>query len=361
MRVGLVGCGFIGRVHSWAFWALRKADLFDAKITAVHDRDPERAAAIAQPHGAATCSDLPELLDQVDAVYVCTPTAEHLSVCEAAADRGIAVMCEKPLAPDLAGARRVAEALELVPHRVGLVLRSSPVFHRLSDLISSGRFGRPMALTLRDDQYFPIQGQYASTWRSDVDVAGGGTLIEHSIHDLDLFRWLLGEPKTVSCRTASFFGHPGIEDLAVATFDFGGGVTANLTSVWHQVITRGSTRRVEVFFEDAVVVWDEDDDPGELHVSTSAGAEVLTCPLPEWVETLPVPVEVRNSLGLYTEASRRFLEAVASGKTGSPDATDAVAAHVMVDAAYRSAAEEGRPTPSTLDTPKRSGGANRDR
>jgi predicted dehydrogenase len=199
-----------------------------------------------------------------------------------------------------------------------------------------------MALTLRDDQYFPIQGQYASTWRSDVAIAGGGTLIEHSIHDLDLFRWLLGEPNTVSCRTASFFGHPGIEDLAVATFDFGGGVTANLTSVWHQVITRGSTRRVEVFFENAVV-WTEDDNTGPLHVSTSTGSEVLTCPPPEWVHGLPVPEESRNSLGLYTEASRRFLEAVASRKTGSPDATDAVAAHVMVDAAYRSAAEEGRP------------------
>lgn len=355
MRVGLVGCGFIGRVHSWAFWALRKANLFDAKITAVCDRDPERAAALAEPHDASVV-ELPDLLDQVDAVYVCTPTAEHLAICEAAADRGVAIFCEKPLAPDLAGARKVAQVLGIVPHRVGLVLRSSPVFDRLSELISSGRFGRPMALTLRDDQYFPIQGQYASTWRSEVGVAGGGTLIEHSIHDLDLFRWMLGEPKTVSCRTASFFGHSGIEDLAVATFDFGGGLTANLTSVWHQVMTRGSTRRIEVFFEDAVVVWTEDDNPGELHVSTSAGAEVLTCPLPEWVDTLPVPEESRPSLGLYTEASRRFLEAAASRKTGSPDAADAVAAHVMVDAAYRSAAEEGRPADCGA-TPKRSGGA----
>ncbi len=343
MRVGLVGCGFIGRVHSWAFWALRKANLFDARITAVHDSDPERAAAIAEPHEAASHEDLESLLDEVDVVYVCNPTAEHARVCVAAADRGVAVFCEKPLAPDMHRAHQVANVLGRVPHRVGLVLRTAPVFNRLSELISSGRFGRLMALTLRDDQFFPIQGQYASTWRSDKDIAGGGTLIEHSIHDIDLFRWLLGDPNSVACRTASFFGYPGIEDLAVATFDFGGGVTANLTSVWHQVITRTSTRRVEVFFEDAVV-WTEDDNTGPLHVSTSAGDEVLTCALPEWVDTLPVPAESRRSLGLYTEATRRFLEAVASRKpTGSPDATDAIAAHALVDAAYRSAASEGRP------------------
>ncbi len=345
MRVGLVGCGFIGLIHSRALWALRKANLFDADITVVSDRDPERAATMAVPNGAKV-ADVLEMLDEVDVLYVCTPTAEHLAVCEAAADRGVAVFCEKPLAPDLAGARLVALALERIPHRVGLVLRTAPVFNRVSELITSGRYGRPMAITLRDDQYFPIQGQYASTWRSDPAVAGGGTLIEHSIHDVDLFRWLLGDPRTVSCRTASFFGHPGIEDLATATFSFDEGVVANLTSVWHQVMTRGSTRRVEFFFEDAVV-WTEDDHTGPLHVSTSAGAEVLACPLPAWVDELPVEDgSRRRALGLYAEASRRFLEAVAQGKaakTGSPDAADAVAAHVMVDAAYRSAAEEGRP------------------
>ncbi|MEX0874840.1 MAG: Gfo/Idh/MocA family oxidoreductase [Actinomycetota bacterium] len=338
----MVGCGFIGRVHSWAYWALRKANLFDAAITAVCDRDPRRAADLAKPHDAEVLS-LDALIGSVDVVYVCTPTVEHVAVCEAAADRGLAVFCEKPLARDLAGAERVARALKRVPHRVGLVLRAAPVFSALREIISSGRYGRPMALTLHDDQYFPIQGQYASTWRSDHAIAGGGTLIEHSIHDVDLFRWLLGEPASVSCRTASFFGHPGIEDLAVATFDFDGGSVASLTSVWHQVTTRGSTRRVEVFFEQAHL-WTQDDNTGPLHVENSSGTEVIECPPPAWVDDLEVPEQFRRTLGLYTEANRRFLEAVASGSTGSPDATDAVAAHLLVDAAYRSATEGGRLT-----------------
>jgi predicted dehydrogenase len=315
--------------------------LFDASITAVCDRDRQRAADLAKPHDAGVV-DLDELIANVDVVYVCTPTVEHLAACEAAANRGLAVFCEKPLAPNLAGAERVAEVLRRVPHRVGLVLRTAPVFEKLREIISSGIYGRPMAMTLNDDQYFPIQGQYASTWRSDHAIAGGGTLIEHSIHDVDLFRWLLGEPASVSCRTASFFGHPGIEDLAVATFAFDGGSVASLTSVWHQVTTRGSTRRVEVFFEQAHV-WTSDDNTGPLHVENSSGTEVIECPPPAWVDELEVPEQFRRTLGLYTEANRRFLEAVASGSTGSPDATDAVAAHLLVDAAYRSATQEGRP------------------
>ena len=72
------------------------------------------------------------------------------------------------------------------------MLRHAPVFRNVAEIVHSGRYGKPMALVLRDDQYFPIQGMYGSTWRSDVDKAGGGTLIEHSIHDLDVINWVLG-------------------------------------------------------------------------------------------------------------------------------------------------------------------------
>lgn len=341
MRVGLVGCGFIANVHSWALWAVRKAGLFDVRVTAVCDKDAARAGVLAHPHGAPVLG-FDALLDAVDVVYVCTPTGEHLRLVEAAADRGLPVFCEKPLAPNLEQAVRVAQALERVPHQVGLVMRAAPVFEMLRDVIASGRYGRPMVVSMRDDQFFPIQGQYASTWRSDSSVAGGGTLIEHSIHDLDLFRMLLGDATDVSCRTASFFGHPGIEDLATATLSFPDGLQATLTSVWHQVLTRPSTRRLEVFCENAFL-WTEDDNTGPLHVQTDAGDEEISCPPPPWVDELPVPADVRRSLGLYAEASRRFLACVSAGSAGSPGAREALAAHRLVDAAYRSAADGGAP------------------
>jgi len=340
-RIGLVGCGFIGRVHSWALWAVRKAGHSDAAVVAVSDPDAEKARALAEPHGAEVMAP-DELLGAVDVVYVCTPTVGHLGVVEAAADRGLAVFCEKPLAPNLEDAERVSSALRRVTHQVGLVLRHAPVFTAAAEAISSGRYGRPMTASLRDDQYFPNQGQYGSTWRALQDVAGGGTLIEHSIHDLDVLRWLCGDPDTLTCRTSSFFSHPGIEDLAVATLAYDGGATANLVSVWHQVLTRGSSRRLEVFCEQAFL-WTEDDNCGPLHVETSAGTEVVACDPPPWVDEIGVPEAGRRTLGLYAEASRRFLASVEAGSAGSPGEGEALAAHVLVDAAYRSAADGGRP------------------
>jgi predicted dehydrogenase len=167
-------------------------------------------------------------------------------------------------------------------------------------------------------------------------------LIEHSIHDIDLFRWLLGEPLEVTCRTASFFGHDGVEDLAMASFVFHTGLMANLVSIWHQVLTRGSTRRLEVFCEEGHL-WTDDDTSGPLHIETSTGSEARECPAPDWVDALPVPDEQRRALGLYAEASRRFLACVSAGTAGSPGASEAVAAHRLVDAAYRSASQGGSP------------------
>lgn len=339
MRVGVVGCGFIANVHSWALWAIRKAELFDVRVVAVCDDDAERAAAYARPHGAEVC-DLERLLDTVEVVYVCTPTATHLPLVEAAAERGLAVFCEKPLGPDLDVAERVAAALDGVPHQVGLVLRSAPVFEELRDRVASGMYGAPMAAHLSDDQFFPIQGHYASTWRADAALAGGGTLIEHSIHDLDLFRMLFGDPDSVTCRTSSRYGYEGIEDVAVASFAHAGGLITNLVSVWHQVLTRPSTRRLEVFCEQAYL-WTSDDNIGPLHVETSRGTEEIVTPSPDWVGGLPVPDEVRAPLGLYAEASRRFLSAVSTGSAGSPGWGEALEAHRLVDAAYVSASSDG--------------------
>src|SRR4029079_1908017 len=220
--------------------------------------------------GAVAARTLDELLDTVDVVWVCTWTAAHLEPCEGAAARGLPIFCEKPLAPDLASATRVAAALERVPHQVGLVLRWAPVFRDLAGAVASGEHGRVLAAVMRDDQYFPVQGMYGSTWRGDVAHAGGGTFIVHSMHDIDVLRWPLGDPIEVTARTAARFGYPGIEDTGVATFAFADGAFAQLTSVWHQVLSRESSRRLELFCEKAVL-WTDDDYLGPLHVQTDEG------------------------------------------------------------------------------------------
>ncbi|MBV8952294.1 MAG: Gfo/Idh/MocA family oxidoreductase, partial [Actinobacteria bacterium] len=187
MRIGLVGCGFIGTVHSFALRQLSRAGLVDAAVTATYDVDRPRAEAAAAAHErAVVMTDVDALAEAVDVVWVCTWTAAHAAAVRAAVVAGRPVFCEKPLAPTLVECEAVAADLRRVPHQVGLVLRYAPVFRTAGELLRSGRFGAPLAAVLRDDQYFPIQGIYGSTWRGDVSKAGGGTLIEHSIHDVDV-------------------------------------------------------------------------------------------------------------------------------------------------------------------------------
>jgi len=348
IRIGIAGCGHIGTVHSFALAQLRKAGVVDAAVVATHDTEPARAEALARHHdGARAHPDLASLAADVDVVWVCTWTAAHLEAVRVAVEAGRAVFCEKPLAPTMAECHELAALLRRVPHQVGLVLRHAPVFATLAEAVADRRFGTLLAIVFRDDQYFPIQGIYGSTWRKDVAVAGGGTLLEHSIHDVDVLRWIAGEdPAWVSATIASRAGHPGIEDVAAVLLHFPSSA-ATLTSVWHQVTSRPSTRRVEVFFEDAVC-WTDDDHLGPLHICRTDGQEELLAPLPAWVERFTLPEVLAKPLALYAQAAKVFLDALAAdghAARGRPDVEVALVAHAVVDAAYRSAAAGGTPVP----------------
>ncbi|MGZ4735055.1 MAG: Gfo/Idh/MocA family protein [Acidimicrobiia bacterium] len=355
LRIGLIGCGHIGTVHSFALRQLADAGLIDADITATFDIDPERARRLAEQNRATPAESLDALLDDVDVAWICTWTVGHLPAVEGAVARGLPVFCEKPLAPTLPDCRRIAELLAQVPHQVGLVLRHAPVFGNVAEIVHSARYGKPMALVLRDDQYFPIQGMYGSTWRSDVEKAGGGTLIEHSIHDLDVINWILGPAESVSAHTASIFGYPGIDDAAALRLTYPGGATASLISVWHQITSRPSTRRLELFCEEAFL-WTEDDYLGPLHVETSDGTETIEGDPPAWIDRLTVPEVLAKPLAQYAEPSKAFLDALVAdprAARGHPEVGVALAAHEVVDSAYRSAAAGGEthlltPVPGAL-------------
>ena len=89
-------------------------------------------------------------------------------------------------------------------------------------------------------------------------------------------------------------GHEGIEDLATVSLSFVSGAEAHLTSVWHNILSRGSTRRIELFCQDGMV-WLDDEFRGPLHIQTSDGTEVRPCPSPAWVEDLPLESTTRSA------------------------------------------------------------------
>jgi predicted dehydrogenase len=148
---------------------------------------------------------------------------------------------------------------------------------------------------------------------------------------------------SVSARTSSRFGHPGIEDTAAVTFVYDDGAVAQLTSVWHQVLTRESGRHVEIFCEGAAL-WTDDDYLGPLYVQTGDGTREVMGELPEWAGLLTVPEVYATSVAHYGTAAKGFLDALGRrGVAGSPGAAEALAAHRLVDQAYRSAASRGVP------------------
>jgi predicted dehydrogenase len=348
MRIGFVGTGLIAWAHALGIKAMIDGGVVDASIEAVFDPRDRRAHAFAETvggPGATVAADPGEVARRSDALWVCTPTSAHRAVVDAALAAGTPVFCEKPLDRDLAAAAALVDAVADagVASQSGLVLRSAPVFRALRDLVQGGRLGAPMAAVFRDDQYFPIRGTYASEWRADVTQAGGGCLIEHSIHDVDILRFCFGEVGAVAARTANHAGHEGIEDLASVSLTFTSGLEAQLTSVWHDIMSRGSTRRIEVFCRDGMV-WLDDEFRGPLHIQTSDGTDARVCPSPPWVDDLPLADdEVGLAVRAYVEADRGFLDALAAGRAPEPGLDVALEAHRLVDAAYRSAATGGEP------------------
>ncbi|MHB8263396.1 MAG: Gfo/Idh/MocA family protein [Acidimicrobiales bacterium] len=345
VRIAFLGTGLIAWAHSLALKAIADNGLIDAAIVQCFDPNEDRSRQFSAVHGCVSAATARDALEGMDAVWICTPTSQHKALLDMAASRGVAVFCEKPLGRNMNEVRAMVDTIEetQIPFQVGLVLRRCPVFRKLREVVHSGDLGRPMAVSFRDDQFFPIQGRYASTWRGDVEQAGGGTVIEHSIHDLDILRYCFGEIQTISAATSNFAGHSGIEDVATVNVVFESGLSGSLVSVWHQILSRPSTRRVEAIFEHGIV-WLDNDFIGPLHIISGHGEEVVGCPPPAWIEDLPLPAgEIGLAIRMYAESDRSFTDSLLAGIAPSPSIEEALQAHRLVEAVYASASAGGVP------------------
>ena len=342
VRLGFIGTGFIARTHNWFL----KHSAAEHRIVAVHDLDADRAQAFADRVGAEVVSE-DEVLDRVDAVFVTTWTSEHERLVAAAAQRGVAVFCEKPLAIDAASAQRMVAAVEAagVVNQVGLVLRFMPQFLHARTLLAADRAGQLLAVSFRDDQFIPIQSHYGSNWRVDPTRAGRGALLEHSIHDVDIMQWLCGPVESVSGTVREVHGYSRIDDVAVARMDFANGAVASLTSIWHDILDRPSLRHIEIFCENLY-----------LHLDGEAISPITWQFTGEPVQTLGGGALARACIdagrarerdlapvvgGAMFNPLTPFLDAIAGGAPSPLPLREALLAHRIVDAIYASADSSG--------------------
>lgn len=331
--LGFLGTGFIARFH------VMMLSLSDepSEIVSAYDTDPERARAFVEDHGGVVAADEDEVVARSDAVFVCTWTAEHARLVSKVAAAGKPVFCEKPLAFDADRAAAMAADVDAagVVNQVGLVLRYSPSFQLVRSLVHDPQAGQVMSVVFRDDQYIPNQGQYESVWRIDPSLAGAGTMLEHSIHDLDIIEHVIGPISSLSARTENRHGHAGIEDNAAAVLTFRDGGLGVLTSVWHDILERPSGRNVEVFCERLRVELENDLFGPVRWQYTGSDEQVL--------QDEALMTELQNRGIEPDNPASAFLRAVRTGGAASPTFDDAVRAHRLVDAVYQSASAGGAP------------------
>lgn len=282
LRVGIVGCGMIARNHAEAFAAAP-----DAKVIACSDVDPDRASAFATQHGIEHCvTDLRQMADLgVQAIAVCTPHPTHESVVVTAAELGIHVLCEKPIAVDTKTAKRMVAACRQAGVRLGVMFqrRFWPASQRIRGAIDDGTLGTPVlgqctVMLHRRPEYY-----LRDSWRGRWDTDGGGVLMTQAIHYLDLLQWFMGPVQRVTGHYDTYFhaGNIEVEDSAAALLHFTSGAMATLLATTGAApgegvqikITgaSGATVSVSEFPEGAEGVIDLWDVPGQVEQSPVFG------------------------------------------------------------------------------------------
>ena len=349
INVGLIGAGFIGQVHSKMLRLI--ADRTDAgvRVGSVYDRSLGAAEKLAERWpGAQSVSTLHQILEDpaLDAVFICTPTATHREICLAAAHAGKHIFCEKPLAMKSAEAAEMQAAIGRagVVGQVGLVMRFAPIYTVMGALANDPAAGKILAVTMRDDHEFPIRGAHPSLWRNDPLLTAGGSLAEHSVHDIDMFTWLFGPIARLNCMTRTVNGASGIEDVGLLQFEFAGGFHGQLTSIWHAVSQRASNRRMEILCENVMLALD--DDVGEsifVHRTTGAAqrlekAELMTRFEDIILKQRPYLAPLRDILELpYALEDAAFIAALRGETEPDPAFGAGVAVQRVVELAYESA------------------------
>ncbi|MGX5666777.1 Gfo/Idh/MocA family protein [Rhizobium daejeonense] len=302
VRWGLIGASTIAR--EWVIGAIHAAG---GEVVSVMSTNTERGQAYAAENGipkAVTSVD--ELLGDasVDAVYISTTNELHAPQAIAAARAGKHILCEKPLALSLEDAHAMAKAAD----DAGVILatnhhlRNAASHKAMHQAIADGRIGKPLSARVFHAVYLPphLQG-----WRLDKPQAGGGVILDITVHDADTLRFVLGENpvEVIAFSQAGGMGKAGLEDAVMGVMRFESGLIAQ----FHDGFT---TKFAETGFE----VHGTEGSLIARNVMTQK--PVGTVVLRDAAGEHELPLDQRN---LYETALEAFHAAVAGG--GKPSAT----------------------------------------
>src|SRR6185369_12169814 len=213
VRWGLIGCGDISRRRVAP--ALRDSTL--CELVAVSRARSELADSFAREFGARRWSaDWHDfLMDyEIDAIYVATPVHLHAEQTIAAAERGKHVLCEKPMALNVAECDRMIAACRANDVKLGVAYYRHfyPAVRRVKELVDSGELGVPVVAQINAFEWLDPQASDARSWLIRKELAGGGPMFDFGCHRIAVLLDIFGDVREVKATLANTFFDREVED-----------------------------------------------------------------------------------------------------------------------------------------------------
>jgi D-apiose dehydrogenase len=327
LRGCLIGCGYVSQFHLEG-WARQQL----GRLVAVCDLDAEKANAACR-HGVCTAyADAGEMFvrEKPDFVEICTRPESHLPLVRLAAEHGIHVLCQKPIAPTLDELREMIAVCEKAGVRfmVHENFRWRSWYLRMKTELDAGRVGRAfrLGLTMHDQRCITPNGLADQPYFFDYPRL---ILYEIGPHAVDLTRYMFGDAERVFCVTQRLGPQRG-EDVAHVTLWFPNNRTAMLDLSW--ATAARNTRHAWGLHD----TWIEGDQ-GTLR--TTIDGQLEWRPVGGAVEILPVVIDPDPMVEGYANTQKNFLECLTSGQRFATDGEDTLRTMEIIFAGYESAAE----------------------
>jgi predicted dehydrogenase len=249
MKVAILGCGGMGRVHGSKYQAM------PGVLPIFVDRTPERAQELAEKLGGEAM-DWPAALEAADAVDICLPTDLHIDAAIEAIEAGKPVLVEKPLGRTVEECDRLIAAANAkgALAAVAQVVRFFPEHERAHQAIVSGAIGRPASVRIRRGGKAPVG---SASWFQDHERSGG-VILDLAVHDIDWLLWTLGPITRVTARCTGLGSAPSpasaIGQHALMIFEHASGCVSHSEASW--LDPRGFSTAIDACGSEGVVEFD---------------------------------------------------------------------------------------------------------
>jgi 1,5-anhydro-D-fructose reductase (1,5-anhydro-D-mannitol-forming) len=296
-------------VHSDGY-ARQIQDHPEAAIQCIWDDDAARGRTAAAKFDVPFERDLEAVLgsEDVDAVLIDAPTAQHTALLLAAARHRKHIFTEKALTITTADAAQVVKAVREsgVQFMISLPRRTAPETLYMKDVLDRGLLGKVTLMRARIAHMAALDAWFhgGSAWFGDEQQAGGGALFDLGCHTVDVMRWFLGDPAGVIAKVQNFSGAYAIDDNAAAVVEFKSGALGILDTSWVQ---RSGPNPIEIYGTEGYI--GHATVPGQGLILSGQQLDVKGYILPsDLPDALPAPIQQWVSACLHDTSSTITVE-----------------------------------------------------